>query len=169
MLVCHRHPAQCFTYCSVVTYYGYCIILLFVKLYCLDIKNIFSFAFPGPFSKSPIPPKHKPDHITVLNTLRRNLDMFMLVTRHWKLFIVLGTLSTEAELSAKFQFYKWNVSHGPRLRSTLQGKSLNSKILPFCHIQSCKNPLNWNGDVPQTGNGFLGCTCSLKLKKKKLE
>lgn len=94
--------------------------------------------FPGPFSKSPIPLKHKLNHLTMLNTLRRTLDM----TRHLKLSIVCGTLSTEAELSAKLQFYKWNMSHGPRLRSTLQGKSLKSKILPFCPIQSCKNPLN---------------------------
>lgn len=47
---------------------------------------------------------------------------------------------TEADSSAKLQFYKWNVSHGLRLQSTLQGKSLNSKILLLCHFKSYRIP-----------------------------
>lgn len=53
---------------------------------------------------------------------------------------------TEADLSAKLQLYKWNVSHGLRLQSTLQGKSLNSKILLLCHFKSYRIPWNWIED-----------------------
>lgn len=53
---------------------------------------------------------------------------------------------TEADLSAKLLFYKWNVSHGLRLESTLQGKSPNSKILLLCHFKSYRIPWNWKED-----------------------